>query len=102
MPIPPIQCMRQRHRFVARLSASTSAIMVLPVVVNPDTASYSAAAGSGIEPSITNGSAPMSPSPNHVTPTTPSASLRWISSPAPLPRARSITVSKAANAVVHA
>ncbi len=76
MPMPPIQCIRQRHRLVARLRASTSPTTVAPVVVKPETASKTAAMGSVMAPSSSSGSAPTPPSSSQVNATVPRASLR--------------------------
>ena len=58
-PIPPTQCVRQRHSMEAWDSASTSLRMVAPVVVKPETVSKSASTKNGISPLSTNGSAPI-------------------------------------------
>ena len=100
MPMPPTQWVRQRHRLVARDRPSTSATTVPPEVVKPETASKTAAIGSGIEPSSTIGSPPTTPSRIHVNATVPSASLRWISCGVPPPSQRSTIARPSASAVV--
>ena len=76
IPMPPTQCIRQRHRFVARLRPLTSDTTVAPVVVKPLTDSKKAPAASGIDPSTMNGTAPSQPMSSHTSATAPSASLR--------------------------
>ena len=62
MPMPPTQCIRQRHSIEACESASTSPRMVAPVVVKPDAASKIASTANGISRLSTNGRAPVTAS----------------------------------------
>ena len=57
-PMPPIQCVKQRQKFIPMGSASMSVSIVEPVVVNPDTISKKALSNLGIQPLNTKGRAP--------------------------------------------
>ena len=57
-PIPPIQCVKLRHRSEQCESASTSESMLAPVVVKPDIVSKSASVKDGISPVMQKGMHP--------------------------------------------
>ena len=57
-PIPPIQCVKLRHKIEQCDRASTSLKMLPPVVVKPETVSKSASAKDGISPVKINGRQP--------------------------------------------
>ena len=68
-PIPPTQWVKLRQNRVPWLSASTSRIMVAPVVVKPLAVSKKASIYDGISLEMTNGSAPMPDSTSHASAT---------------------------------
>ena len=56
--MPPIQCVRLRHKSRLGGSASTSVSMLAPVVVKPDMTSNRASVKLGVKPDSQSGSAP--------------------------------------------